>query len=407
MVKMNSTDQTDIRPLSGVKVLDFTQALSGPYCTMMLADAGAEIFKVEPVEHGDHVRDWRYPGSSMSPYFLAANRSKKSAAIDLKSPRGKALALALAKECDIIVENFRPGVMTRLGLSPEVIRAVNPRVIFCSISGFGQNGPLASRPAYDLIASGYGGSMSVTGDQGGMPCKLGIPAADIMGAMSAAYSIMLALKQREKTGEGQHLDISMVDTQISAMAYHLLNYQMTGSMPVRMGSANPLMSPYQSFETADQDINLGVLNERQWAAFCVALDEPEWRDDPRFNRVQARLKNRKTLCEMISLKLKTNNATHWLERLSTAGVPCGPIRTVQDLVSDHEMDDRKILVDVELDGKTIRVPGAPWKGIGVKASDTLPPQLGSSTHEVLATVLGLSTEEIGSLEADGVIACQA
>ena len=402
---MKNTNQTDARPLTGIKVLDFTQALSGPYCTMMLADAGAEIIKVEPLEHGDHVRDWRYPDSSMSPYFLAANRSKKSVAIDLKSPQGKALALELAKKCDIIVENFRPGVMARLGLDSDVILDINPQAIFCSISGFGQTGPLATRPAYDLIASGYGGSMSVTGDLDGMPCKPGIPAADIMGAMSASYSIMLALKQREKTGKGQHLDISMVDTQISAMAYHLLNYQMTGAMPIRMGSANPLMSPYQSFETADQDINLGVLNERQWAAFCVALDEPEWRDDPRFNRAQARLQNRKVLCDMITMKLKTKKGEHWLERLSSAGVPCGPIRTVQDLVEDNEMDDREILVDVELDGKIIKVPGAPWKGIGVAASNTLPPQLGSSTYDVLTSTLGLAKEEISLLEANKVIVC--
>lgn len=190
MIEMNNTDQADSRPLTGIKVLDFTQALSGPYCTMMLADAGAEIIKVEPVEHGDHVRDWRSPDSSMSPYFLAANRSKKRVAIDLRSSHGKALALDLAKQCDIIAEHFRPSAMARLELSSDAILEVNPRAISCSISGFGQTRLLATRPAYDLIASGYGGSMSVTGYQGRMPCKPEPPSADIMGAMNASYSIM-------------------------------------------------------------------------------------------------------------------------------------------------------------------------------------------------------------------------
>lgn len=403
MGECNSPDQ---RPLAGLRVLDLTQALAGPYCTMMLADAGAEVLKIEPVRHGDHVRGWRQENKSISPYFLAANRSKKSVAIDLKAEEGRKLLLALAQKSDVIVENFRPGVMERLGLGYAEVRRAQPGIIYCSVSGFGQTGPLATRPAYDLIASGYGGSMSVTGEAGGAPCKPGIPAADIMAAMTAAYSLMLALKLREKTGTGQKLDVAMVDTQVSAMAYHILNYQMAGVMPSPMGSANPLMAPYQSFKTADKAINIAVLNDKQWAAFCCALGKEDWLSKPDFSNQQARLKSRDALCQQISEELAKNGSEFWLQTLSAAGVPCGLIRGVVDILEDSELEERGMLVSVELDGEVIKVPGAPWKGDGVSASNELPPELGSSTFDILHNILGITDAELDELSVSGVIQCQ-
>ena len=372
-------------PLAGIRVLDLSQALSGPYATMMLADAGADVIKVEPPDGGDHVRSWLQGKASVSPYVIAANRTKRSVAIDLKRPEGKKLALDIAARSDVVVENFRPGVVARLGVGYDDVRAVNPRVVYCSVSGFGQTGKLSHKAAYDLIASGYGGTMSVTGDDGGRYVRPGVPTSDLLAAMTAAYSIVLALATRERTGEGCYLDIALLDGQVFAMAHHLLAYQVTGVVPGLHGSAHPQVAPYQTFRTATTDINVAVLTDKQWLAFCDVLDRRAWLSDARYSSPGLRNNHRPELERDIEAVLTTLPASAWLERFEAAGIPCGPINTCAELIDDEHLHDRGMYLELDhpVAGK-LTLPSAPWRGPGVMESWTPPPELGAHTDEVLA-----------------------
>ena len=393
-----------VAPLDGIRVLDASQVLSGPYCSMMLADAGADVIKIEPVDGGDHVRSWLTDGDhAFSAYFYAANRSKRSVALDLKSDAGRALFLDLAARSDVLLENFRPGVMDRLGVGYDDVRARNPRIIYCSVSGFGQTGPLAKKAAYDLIAAGYGGMMSVTGEQGGRYVRPGVPVSDLLAAMSAAYSITLALRTRERTGEGCRIDISLLDAQLFAMSHHLVAYQATGREPGLHGSAHPQVAPYQTFRASDGDLNIAVLNEKGWRAFCEVLGHAEWLDDERYATAGSRNAHRKALERDVESALATRTKAEWLAALDAAGIACGPINTTADLVREPQSEHRGMYLDVDTpEVGPVRIPGAPWRAPGVMERWSAPPRLGEHTDEVLREVLGLAPERIAALRDQGV-----
>jgi crotonobetainyl-CoA:carnitine CoA-transferase CaiB-like acyl-CoA transferase len=391
-------------PLEGIHVLDLSQAMSGPYASMMLADAGADVVKVEPPNGGDHVRSWLQGRAALSPYLIAANRSKRSVTIDLKQPRGVEIALELARRSDVFLENFRPGVAARLGVGYDAVKAVRPDVIYCSVSGFGQKGPLSGKLAYDLIAAGYGGAMSVTGDHDGRPVRPGVPVSDLIAAMAAAYSITLALITRERTGEGCFLDIALLDGQLFAMSHHLLAHQLTGSVPGRHGSAHPQVAPYQTYRTATIDINVAVLTDKQWRAFAELLERRDWLADPRFDSPGLRNQHRQELEREIEAVLTRRPAAEWLDRLEAVGIPCGPINTTAELMDEEQLALRGMYLDLERpDVGRLRFAGAPWRGPGVLERWTPPPELGEHTDVVLREMLGLSDDRLRALHRDGVI----
>jgi crotonobetainyl-CoA:carnitine CoA-transferase CaiB-like acyl-CoA transferase len=396
-----------VPPLAGTRVLDLSQAFSGPYATMMLADAGADVIKLEPPD-GDHVRSWLQGNPPASPYFIAANRSKRSVVVDLKRTAGREVVLALAEQSDVLVENFRPGVVARLGIGYEDVCRVNPRVVYCSVSGFGQAGPLSQRVAYDLITAGYGGTMSVTGDEGGRYVRPGIPTSDLIAAMVSAYSIVLALMQRERTDEGCYLDLALLDGQLFAMAHHLLAYQATGTVPGLHGSAHPQVAPYQTYRTGTTDINIAVLTEKQWRAFCALLGHEEWLADPRYVSPGTRNAHRRELERQIEAVLATRPALEWIAAFEEAGVPCGPINTAAELMDIDQLRQRGMYLEYDdPDIGRVRVPGAPWRGPGVMEHWTPPARLGEHTDEVLSEVLGLSGVRLEELRKDGVIAARS
>jgi crotonobetainyl-CoA:carnitine CoA-transferase CaiB-like acyl-CoA transferase len=392
-------------PLEGIRVLDLTRFMAGPFGTAMLADYGADVIKVEPPGEGDGARAWGPPfAGGESIYFLSVNRNKRSVTLNLRHPDGVALLLKLADRADVLVENFTPGTMSRLGIGEEVLRRRNPRLIYCAISGFGQTGPYRDRSAFDLILQGMGGVMGTTGEEGGAPVRVGIPIADIAGGMYAAYAITLALLARDRTGAGQVLDVSMMDAQISWLSYYIGIYLTSGEIPPRRGSAHATVVPYQAFACADgRYITLGTGNDRLFRRFCevagVALA-----DDPRFRTNPDRIRSRAELIPVLETLLRTRPASAWLEALQAAGVPCGPIYTVDEIVEDPQVHAREMLVQVDHPSAgRITIPGLPVKCSGTPGSIRRPPpRLGEHTADVL-TDLGVGSGEITRLRSLGVI----
>lgn len=398
--------RTDAKPLRGLKVLDLTQAWAGPYCTMMLADVGAEVVKIEPPGVGDHVRRWTVSSSKgESPHFIAVNRNKRSITLNLKHPDGRKIFLRLAAQSDVVIENFRPGVMTRFGLDYEAVRKVAPKAIYCSVSGFGQTGPRSGDAAYDLIIQSVGGAMSVTGEEGGRPLKPGIPQGDVMGALGAAFTILATLYGRGADGKGRYLDLAMLDMQISAMAFHIVSYALSGDVPLPMGARHPLLAPYESFRTATAEITIAIANDHHWQRLCEVLDLSALGTDAKFATNSTRVDHRDELASLIENVTETQPAEFWLTRLNERGIPCGPINRVNDLFDDPQVRHRKMLIS--LDHPTlgrVTVPGIPWKLVPPEEEEppTAPPTLGQHTGEVLQQ-LGYSIGEIESLRHAGAV----
>jgi len=391
--------------LKGIKVLDLTRALAGPYCTMLLADYGAEVIKVELPGTGDDTRGWGPPFvEGESAYFMSINRNKKSLTLDMKNTKSKDILERMIKQSDIIVENFRPGAADRLGLGYEQVKKINPKIIYCSISGFGQDGPYRELPGFDQTLQGMGGMMSITGEPNGPPMKVGVAIADISGGMFAAFGIMLALFHRQKTGKGQWVDTSLLDSQIAWLTYRAGEYFASGKLPEKVGSGHPMIVPYQAFKAKDEYINIAAGNDQLWKRFCKVINMENIMDDPKFVTNAKRVENRKELIAILSKIIETKTGAEWLKLLEDAGIPAGPIYTLDKLFSDPQVLHRKMMVELTHPkaGK-IKVTGVPVKLSEAPGEITAPPPLlGQHNKEVLKD-LGYSAEEIEKLIADKVV----
>ena len=393
-------------PLEGVRVLDLSRILSGPYATMTLADLGAEVIKVEDPRKGDDTRVWGPPFvEGESSYFLAINRSKLGVTLDFKKPRGRALLERLLARADFLVENFRPGALDRLGLGFEHLHTRLPRLIYCSISGYGHTGPRRAEPGYDVIIQGESGVMSVTGSPDGPPTKMGVSIADITAGMYAVQGILAALYQREATGRGQKVDIALLDSMVSTLTYQAGIYFATGRTPRRMGNRHPSIVPYETFEASDGCFNLGTANQAQWETFCAAAGLPELLGDPRFATVALRVGNYEALRARLDAEFRKKTVAHWLLLLRGAGLPCGEVRTVPQALADPQLAARGMILELEHPkAGRIRQTASPLKLSAAGASRaSAPPLRAQHNAEVYGRILGLPEEEIDALGREEVI----
>ena len=391
----------------GVRVLDLSRMLAGPYGSMLLADMGAEVVKVEEPGAGDPMRAMGPPflPGGESAYFLAINRNKKSLALDLATPAGRGVFLELAAQADVVWENFRPYVMSRLGLGYDVLSALNPRLVMCSLSAYGQDGPYRDWPAFDLALQAMGGAMSITGTAGGGPVRMGLPMGDLAGGLFGALSVAGALLRRTRTERGAHVDLSLLDCQVSLLSYLAQYFWTDGLVPGPIGSAHASVVPYGALATRDGHLIVAVF-ERFWPAFCRAAGHPEWTADPRFAANGDRVANRAALVPLIERAFAERTTDDWLERLHTAGVPVAPIQTVERVLSDPQVRHRGMVVEMEHE-RLGRLPtlGTPIKVAGAAGfSPAPPPRLGQHTDEVLATLLKYPAERIDALRRERVIA---
>lgn len=394
-----------MQALDGIKVLDLSRTLAGPFCTMLLGDMGADIIKVEQPGKGDETRRFTPPKwDGVSSYYLASNRNKRSIAIDLKSEEGREIIYNLAKESDIFVENFRTGALDKLGLGYEQMKEINPRLIYCSISGFGRTGPEKNRAGYDLLLQGYGGLMSITGEPDGPPVKVGMSIVDLTAGMFAAYGILTAVIAREKTGKGQFIDVSLLDGQVTLLNYLATSYFATGKPAGRMGSAHPTIVPYQAFPAKDMNIILAVPNNGLWEKCCFAMGWEDLLEDPRFITNDDRVAHRTILVDIISKRLSELDSKEIFERLDAVGVPCGPIHTVDQVVNHPHVRARELIIEVEHPiVKNLKMAGFPIKLSETPASVRKhPPLLGEHTEEILGE-LGLLPEQIEGLKQKQVV----
>jgi crotonobetainyl-CoA:carnitine CoA-transferase CaiB-like acyl-CoA transferase len=390
-------------PLNGITILDLTRVLSGPYCTMLLADMGARVIKIEQPRSGDDTRHWGPPFlGTESAYFLSINRNKESVTLDFKHPEGRAILDRLIARSDVIVENFRPGALAKLGLDHASLAQAHPRLVYCSISGFGQTGPRRKEPGYDAVLQAEGGLMSITGSPDAPPVRVGVAIADIVTGMFAAQGISMALYARERTGRGQLVDVSMLDAVAALLTYQAGIYFATDAPPVRLGNRHPTIVPYETFSASDGDFVLAVGNDEQWRRFCevAGFDAGE-----RFATNRGRVTGYAELRPIVADVLRPQPRRYWIEKLTAAGVPCGSVRDLREVFSDPQLAAREMVVPMHhAAAGDIRVLGTP-----IKLSDTpaamraAPPTLGQHTDAVLAQDLGLGGEVIGQLRATGVV----
>ena len=394
-----------MRPLDGIRIVDLSRVLAGPYCTLLLADMGAEVVKVEEPGKGDDTRAWPPFAGGESTYFMSVNRGKKSLTLNLKAAGGQAVLRRLCESADVLLENFRPGTLERLGFGYEAVRAWNPRLIYCSISGFGESGPEAGRPGYDLIVQGESGIMDLTGFPDGPPVKVGNSIADLASGAMAAHGITLALFARERTGQGQKVEIAMLEVMAALLTYQGQGYLATGKSPRRRGNQHPSIVPYEVFEAADGYLTVGVANNSLWTRFCQALGRPDLAADPRFDTEAKRVEHRETLVPLLAAVFAGAPVATWLERLGRAGVPAGKIKSVGEVLESPHLAARGALVSItHPTAGAMRMVGPPIRLHGTPGEATAPaPLLGEHTEEVLGKVLGYSAEAIAGLRAEGAI----
>jgi crotonobetainyl-CoA:carnitine CoA-transferase CaiB-like acyl-CoA transferase len=395
-----------MRPLEGLRVVDLTRVLSGPYCTMQLGDLGAEVIKVERPVDGDDTRAFAPPfQGDQAAYFLSVNRNKKSITLDMKSERGKDILWRLIDASDVIVENFRPGAMDRLGLGYEAVAAHRPSIVYCSISGFGDTGIQKDRPGYDVIVQGEAGIMDVTGPSDGPPYKVGVAVADLVSGLNASQGILAALYTRQSTGRGQYVRISMYEAVASLLTFNASIFYATGDSPRRRGNAHPTIVPYETFEAADGWLNIGVANDDLWQRFCAAAERQDLKSDSRFAKASDRVRNRELLVPLVKSIIHERTRDEWLKRLDKAGVPSGAIRTVGEVCQSEVLSARDMVAEMQhVSAGTVKAIKNP-----MHLSQTplnlyeAPPALGEHTKEILIGILGYSASEFDQLVRDKVV----
>ncbi len=393
--------------LAGVRVLDLSRMLAGPYGSMLLADMGAEVVKIEDPNGGDPMRVMGPPflAGGESAYFLAINRNKKSVALDLTRPEGREVFLDLARAADVVWDNFRPGVLQRLGCGAEVLTAINPRLVLCSISAYGQAGPYRDWPAFDLALQAMGGAMSLTGEPGGRPARMGLPMGDLAGGMFGALAVAAALFRRQATGEGAHIDLSLLDCQVSLLTYMAQYFWTDGRVPGPQGSGHASVVPYQALATGDGHLVVAVFAEKFWGGFCRAAERPEWEHDPRFATNRDRVANRAVLTSLLETLFTSRASADWLARLHAEGVPAAPILGVDRVLADPQVRQRGMVVDMPHP----RQGTVPTLGTPIKVDRSLdfhaapPPALGEHTESVLCGLLKYRPERVAALRAAGVV----
>ena len=403
---MSSPDNlTNTGPLAGIRVIDLTRVLSGPFCSMMLGDMGAEVIKIERPSAGDDTRAFAPPyQGEESAYFLSVNRNKKSLALDMKQDAAKEVLWKLVENADVIIENFRPGAAARLGFGYKDLAARNPGIIYGSISGFGDTGPGAKRPGYDLVIQGESGIMDITGDPDSPPTKMGTSIADMVAGMMLSQGILAALNARHVMGKGQHVKVSMLEALASLLTYQASNYYATGITPKRRGNAHPSIVPYETFQAGDGWLNVAVANDSLWQKFCDAADKPEWKDHPNYAAAPDRVQNRDEIMPLITEVLKTKTRAEWIALLNAAGVPCGAIATVEEICESETLKARGMIWEMDHKtaggGKTI---ANPIEFTGTKlATPAPPPRLGEHADEILASA-GYDAAAISAMRDQGVI----
>jgi crotonobetainyl-CoA:carnitine CoA-transferase CaiB-like acyl-CoA transferase len=398
--------------LTNIRVLDLTRVLAGPWATQMLADFGAEVIKIEKPSEGDDTRGWgppflKNPDGSRgdAAYFQSANRGKWSVAIDMASAEGQQLIRDLAAKSDVVIENFKVGGLKKYGLDYESLKAVNPRLIYCSITGFGQDGPYANRAGYDFMIQGMSGVMSITGEKNGSPIKMGVAFSDVFAGLHAVIGILAALYHRERSGEGQFIDISLLDSQVAVLANQALNYLVGGKPPGRLGNAHPNIVPYQTFETADGHIIMAVGTDRQYAEYCAIIGAPHLAADERFKTNRGRVENREALIPQLQPFMKKRTTAAWIEAFEAAAVPCGPINTLEEVFANPQVLARGLQIGLTRDDG-LQVPGVANPIVFSETPNVYEkpsPRLGDGTSKVLAGLLGLKETELDGLRSRKII----
>lgn len=394
--------------LENIKVVDLTRTIAGPFCTMLMGDMGADVVKIEEPEQGDETRGWTPFWNDVSTQFLSFNRNKRSFTVNLKEKEGVEIVLGLAAKADVLVESFRGGALEGMGLGYEAVRRVNPSIVYCSISGYGRTGPMADKPGYDLIIQAYSGLMHLTGEPDGLPLRVGFSLVDLFTGMMTYGSILTALLHRGNTGEGQWIDSSLLDGQVAASSYHATGYMATGREPHRMGSGHPSLVPYQSFQSTDGFFILGCANQRLWERMCQAIGRTDFLEDPRFTTNTDRVEHRAECVEVLSEVFRTESTEHWVNLIADAGIPCGPINRVSQVVDNPQVAARNMVVSVSHpEVPDLRVPGPPLKLTSTPPTVRRhPPMLGEHNEEILATA-GYTASQIADLRERGVIGKRA
>lgn len=409
---MNTSSPPPTGLLDGIRVIDLTRVLAGPYCTMMLGDLGADVIKIERPGRGDDTRHWGPPFTETadgeqgeSAYFLSANRNKRSLTLDLKSNQGQAILKELIRQGDVLVENFRTGTLAKWGLDYEALQALRPGLIYCTITGYGSTGPYKDRAGYDFMVQAMGGFMSVTGPKGGNPTRAGIAIADLATGIFACNAILAALFARERTGQGQRIDMALLDSQVALMSYVASNYLVSGERPGRFGNGHPNIVPYQEFQARDQQFAFACGNDRQWAKFCTAVDHPEWITDERFATNSARLANREQVVAMLNDLFSRRDAADWMALCQEISIPSAPINDMAQVFADPQVQARQTRLNVPhpsagtvpLVNSPLKIPTAPTQ------VRTPPPLLGQHTDEILQTLLNYDTAQITNLRRQDVV----
>lgn len=392
--------------LSGIRILDLTRVLAGPHCTMMLGDLGADVIKVEEPGRGDDTRQWGPPftKSGMSAYFISANRNKRSMTLNLKSKAGIAVLKDLVQKADVLVENFKPGTLERLGMSEKALKRLNPDLVYCTITGYGYSGPESENPGYDFIAQARGGLMSITGAAEGEPIRVGVAIVDLLSGIYACSAIVAALFARERQKKWQRIDISLLDSMVGSMSYVASNYLVSGNLPKRFGNAHPNIVPYQRFAASDGHFAFAAGNDLQWARFCKAIGREDWARDERFALNPSRVKNREMLIGMLDELFGTKSTEEWLKICEEAGVPAAAVKTIDQVLADPQVQAREMVQTVKIGEEEIRMLASPIKIPTSPAKLRFPPpDLGEHTEEILTKLLKYKKARISKLRDEKVI----